>query len=337
MKLEARLIEEYWHLLCHKSEVANGGDFVRFESILGDIVVHNDGKSVIAFDNLCPHRGAKIYDGPHGRRSATCPYHGWTYRAGRMFVACRERFAHIDSKSIYPNFYKTEWLQDFLFVSIRPRLPLLEQLGKFAQNLSDISLNIANKIDHNNFMYECHWPVAVENALEPYHISRIHTDTLGLLEIGDGKNDYENFNSAWSAPICNKRIEKALKQMSSYFDINGAFSGYQSFFLFPFTMISSTFGYSYSLQNYLPAGEGQTFFYSRLFASRLSGEKSKRITESFFQSTINTNRKVFDEDHDVCRLVPRSSWNMAPLRFPADNEEKIDHFRSACRSHASNF
>jgi len=335
MTFDGSLVEEYWHLLCHRTEVSKSGSFVRFETVIGDLVVFNDGASVVAFDNLCPHRGARIYTEAEGRRPATCGYHGWTYRAGRTFVAASERFAKCNPDDLLPRFYQTEWFDDFLFVAVRPRMELARQLEGIEERLHAISANIAKRRDYSHYAYECYWPIAVENALEPYHIDLIHPKTLGLLRLQDGENHYLGRNSVWAAPLGDSSAEKKLRLLGRMFDVSGCFPGYEFIYMFPFTMISSTFGYSYSMQNFFPGKNGKTAFYSRLYTSRTVNEKAEAILEAFFASTVAVNRKVFEEDHDVCKLLPAESWSMEPLRHAADSEGKIQHFRLACREHAS--
>jgi phenylpropionate dioxygenase-like ring-hydroxylating dioxygenase large terminal subunit len=336
MEFDSTLIAQFWHLVGHRSEFARSGDFIRFQTVVGDIVVFNDGKSVVAFDNLCPHRGARIFGAPYGNSPATCPYHGWTHRAGRIFVARKERFSECDTQGASLNFLQTEWLGDFLFVSIEPRTSLAQQLGDLGTRLIEISANINGRQDFDSYKYDCYWPIAVENALEPYHIDLIHPKTLGLLNIGDGENVYFGYNSVWQAPILEPRSEKILKSLNKFFNISNQYQGYEFIYLFPFSMISSTFGYSYSIQNFIPINNNETSFYSRLFTSRVRDAAAQRALSSFFASTADINRQVFTEDHDVCKLVPTQSWSMQPLRFAADNEAKIQHFREACRAHWEN-
>lgn len=334
MTFDASLVEEYWHLLCHRSEVSTSGSYIRFETVIGEITVFNDGSNVVAFDNLCPHRGARIYTEDCGRRPATCGYHGWTFRSGRMFVAASERFARCPPEDLLPRLYQVDWFADFLFVAIRPRTPLAEQIAGLEGRLRSISANIAKRRDLSHYMYECYWPIAVENALEPYHIDKIHPATLGLLRLEDGENQYLGKNSVWTAAIGDMNTNKRLKSLGKLFNVPKAFPGYEFVFLFPFTMISSTYGYSYSVQNFFPGKNGATGFYSRLFSSRAVNDKAEIMLESFFDSSASVNRKVFAEDHDVCKLVPAQSWTMDPLKFAADSEGKIQHFRLTCREHA---
>lgn len=334
MSFDTSLVEEYWHLLCHRSELSRSGSFVRFETVIGDIVVLNDGANIVAFDNLCPHRGARIYAEPEGRRPATCAYHGWTYRSGRTFVASTERFAKCRPEDLLPRLYQTEWFGDFLFMAIRPRQPLEVQIAGLQDRLQTISSNISNRRDFNNYTYECYWPLAVENALEPYHIDLVHSQTLALLRLKDGEDLCIGQNSIWRAPLGDPSTDKKLRSLSRMFDVSGGYPGYEFIYMFPFTMISSTYGYSYSLQNFFPDKNSMTSFYSRLYTSRPSSERAASILETFFSSTVAVNRQVFEEDHAVCKLLPKDSWSMQPLRLAADSEGKIQHFRFACRMHA---
>jgi phenylpropionate dioxygenase-like ring-hydroxylating dioxygenase large terminal subunit len=333
MNLDQILFERYWHLACHRRELSNDGDFIKFNSMQGEIVLFNDAGEIVAFDNKCPHRGARIYADDSGNRAATCGYHGWTYKHGTIIVPEKQRFKSCDIDKARFNTFQIEWCGDFVFFSIAPRVGLYQQLGKTAEILENISFNIDRRIDLNRYNYECYWPLAIENALEPYHIPAVHADTLGTLQLGDGENVLDGANSIWYAPVGAARVGKQLSRLRKLFNIDYQYEGYMSIYIFPFTMISSTYGYSYSLQNFFPAApdESQTRFTSRLYASSTTGENAARVLDSFFESTVRINRQVFDEDHEVCKLLPRDSWSMEPLKFASDLESKILHFRRTCR------
>jgi phenylpropionate dioxygenase-like ring-hydroxylating dioxygenase large terminal subunit len=83
---EASLFKDYWHLICHRKEVPAAGDYLRLDTPVGDLVIFNDAGDIMAFDNLCPHRGARMFSGSAGRQAATCKYHGWSYNRGRVIV-----------------------------------------------------------------------------------------------------------------------------------------------------------------------------------------------------------------------------------------------------------
>lgn len=332
---DSSLVREYWHLLCHRRELPSKGDYLRFQTAVGDIVVFNDGKDLVAFDNRCPHRGARLYDGASGNQPATCRYHGWTHDAGVMIIPEREKFANCDLGAARLRQYEVEWCGDFLFVGIAPRAALYDQLGDAAEIIENISFNIDRQADASSYSYDCYWPLAVENALEPYHISLVHPQTLATLQLEDGENTFQGINSVWKAPVGNARIRRQLQGLKRFFAIDFAYDGYFSLYLFPFTMLSSTFGFSYSLQHFFPAAEGrhETHFSSRLLTAPPADERAAAMIAPLFESTAQVNRRVFAEDHEICQRLPAASWSAEPLRFASADEAKIAHFRESCRRH----
>jgi phenylpropionate dioxygenase-like ring-hydroxylating dioxygenase large terminal subunit len=327
-----QLWEENWHLLAHRSELADARDFLRFDIAGREVVLHNDGASVIAFDNRCPHRGARIFDGDYGQERFLCRYHGWSYAKGRVFVADKAQFDHCSLDQLTLANLELQWIGDLAFVAQAPKLTLDEQLAGLGPMLEALSRNMTTRWDFNRYVYQCDWRIALENALEPYHVTGIHPTTLNTLKLTTGTNDFYGRNSVWSSPLGDERIARRLKSLSRLFSLEHQYEGYQSIYLFPFSMISSTFSYSYSVQNFLPAAAmEQTHFTSRLFTGRLAPSVKPELITSFMDSSADMNRKVFEEDHEICQRVPADSWSSAAPRFWASSEEKLVHFRQSYR------
>ena len=61
IKISDDLIRSYWHPIAHTSELQNDRDFIRFEIKDFEVLVINDKGNYVAFDNLCPHRGARFF------------------------------------------------------------------------------------------------------------------------------------------------------------------------------------------------------------------------------------------------------------------------------------
>jgi phenylpropionate dioxygenase-like ring-hydroxylating dioxygenase large terminal subunit len=327
------LWQNYWHLLCHRSELGAPGDFVRLDVLGREVVAFHDGLDIVAFDNRCPHRGARIYDGTHGRQRFVCQYHGWSYSKGKLFVAGKQDFGHCPIDEAGLNTLQSEWLGDFLFVSEKPIMALRDQLGGVAALLEPISADLAARADFNAYTFEADWRIAVENALEPYHVAIIHPSTLHTLRLTPGRNEYFGLNSVWYSDVGDERVAKRLKSLTRYFDLAYQHEGYLSIFMFPFTMLSSTFGLSYSLQNFLPSPEHErSQFVSRLYTSRLAPTAKPAVLAPFFDSSAKLNRATFEEDHAICKRVPVDSWTPEPPRFWSSNEEKVVHFRQSYRT-----
>lgn len=334
MNLGSQLFTKYWHMVCHRTELPCDGDFLKFKTPIGDLVVFNDGGEFVAFDNRCPHRGAIIYLTDSGNQANTCKYHGWTFKSGKVIIPSIEQFKSCNIERADLRKYRLDWCGDFLFVGIDPRHDLYNQLDGVAEYIENISFNINGRTDLSAYEYECAWPLALENALEPYHIGMVHPGTLAALKLEDGVNIFYGSNSVWQAPIGDVRIKKQLEKLGSFFNIDYGYQGYMSIFMFPFTMISSTFGYSYSLQNFFPSQTrvDRTNFMSRLLTCNVRDERAKNIIKPFLESSAKVNRQVFEEDHTVCKIMPTDSWSPQPLEFISEQEVKIAHFREFCRA-----
>ncbi|MET5012759.1 Rieske (2Fe-2S) protein, partial [Burkholderia pseudomallei] len=78
------------------------------------------------------------------------------------------------------------------------------------------------------------------------------------------------------------------------FHLDYQYEAYASIDLFPFTKISATYGYSDSLQHFLPAGGGgeRTRFTSRLKAAPAASEQAAQALGANFESTRDVTRRV---------------------------------------------
>lgn len=332
MNFDCDLFSRYWHLACHRRELAVHGDFIRFDSPLGEVVVFNDSGNIVAFDNRCPHRGARIFLADHGNQPFYCEYHGWSFKNGKVLVPEAQSFSSCNVNLAKLKQYSVGWCGDFVFFSVDPMMALYEQLGSVAETLENISFNIDLRSDFNRYQFECYWPLAIENALEPYHINMVHPETLASLQLDKGVNEFFGANSIWCAPVGNIRLKKNLERMSKFLSIDYKYDGYMSIYLFPFSMVSSTYGFSYSIQNFFPGSEDVNFtnFTSRLLTAPVVSEDARQVLKPFFESSAIVNRKVFEEDHSVCKRMPKNSWSFEPLVFFSDSEVKIQHFRDSC-------
>ena len=335
--LEEKLKNECWHLVCHRAELPLPNDFIRLSWLGEDLVIYNDAGDLTVFDNLCPHRGTRFFVERRGNAPALCPYHGWRFRNGKIHVARKETFRDCDVTQARINRFNTEWCGDFLFAAIDPRASLREQVGDLAPVLEDMSFDIDRAYDLNSQLFHCNWRIPVENALESYHVDMVHPETLGHLKLTPGKNEFFERNSVLWSEVGNERTTKHLETLARFFSLKRQFKGYVSVYVFPFAMLTSTYGYSYALQHFLPdENPNQTNFSSRLLISRTRDAASWDALLSFFDSTAQINRKVFEEDHEICRRVFSKSTTWNRPSFFSTHEEKIKHFRDSLRSFEAN-
>ena len=75
----------FWHPVCSVAELDasdKGRGALLKTTLLGvELVVAKTSSGVVAFNNRCPHRSAKLSLGWVKDDAIQCPYHGWTYGA----------------------------------------------------------------------------------------------------------------------------------------------------------------------------------------------------------------------------------------------------------------
>ncbi len=185
--------------------------------------------------------------------------------------------------------------------------------------------------DFNSHLWESDWRVAVENALEAYHVPMVHPGSLGPMALAEGRFEFEGASSLWRTEVSNAGMAKRLAALKRLFDAPNANEGYINLHVFPFAMISSTNGYSYSLQIFAPTGQsGRTHFSSRLYGARTAPGKGAAL-QSFFESGAQLNRQVLDEDHAICRRVSPHYDLASPARIFAASEDRLRWFQQTLR------
>jgi len=334
--LDRICIENYWHCVGHQIEIRTHLAYRRVLIANHDLLIHNHGGSLFAVVNLCPHRGSRLLLESTGCAPLRCPYHGWSFQPSGTSIPRFDTFSsQPDPREASLKQWHLEQLGGFIFVSLSPVMSLDTQLGEYTCTmLQDIGESLGAFHGEQVITYQSNWKLAVENALEAYHVSSIHTNTLGKLNLTDGINSLWDWASLWQATSGNTlvtrlagRLKKALKQT---FEING----YNSLYLFPFAMLSSTEGLSFALQTYFPQFDPMaemTNVSTRLFTPVVENISMKEALVAFYDSTAEMNRRIFEEDASICSQIPLSSWSCDPLTYSSSLEVKIDHFRSCCR------
>ena len=106
--------------------------------------------------------------------------------------------------------------------------------------ISEIGQSINKNYSSQEIIFNCDWKIAIENALEPYHVSFVHKDTLAPLGISDGENIFYDWASIFKDKIKSKKVKNSKRIFEKMLNIKYNFDGYWSLYLYPFSMISST-------------------------------------------------------------------------------------------------
>ncbi|RDU66508.1 hypothetical protein CQA53_03435 [Helicobacter didelphidarum] len=324
------LFKPFWHFGCHTSEVANNRDFITLRAFDFEIIIYNDNGNIIAFYNICPHRGAKLITNESGENAncvsgnckIKCEYHHWQFSNGKLLIPERNEFSEYGNLDLLR--LKIVHCGDFIFFSDMPKMSLDEQLGEFYDELTQCSTSINHRIDINTkSRFYSNWKIGIENSIDEYHLTFVHPHSLGALELWDTPR-YSSLNSKGCCEVKNEKIKKKLlKNKSLFLDSNYYEEMYFSYYLFPFSVVSSTFGYSYGIQNFFPHTPQSTHFVSRSY-----NVKSKIDTSIFDDGVITMNRQVFDEDSVPTNLITTSKYLNPKFVYAKKLEKRILVFQN---------
>jgi phenylpropionate dioxygenase-like ring-hydroxylating dioxygenase large terminal subunit len=177
-----------WRFVCHESELAARGRYVRFD-LVGDsvIVVRGDDGAVHALHNVCRHRGSPLVTDQRGacRARLVCPFHGWSYDLDGTVRT---------TPKMHDDFDRTGWdlrrawvevWNGMVFISLAREEPesIAERLAGADFSGYDLSgLKIAWERDYT---IQCNWKIAWEGGLECYHCGLNHPDLCRVVPIDD--------------------------------------------------------------------------------------------------------------------------------------------------------
>ncbi|GGH01669.1 (2Fe-2S)-binding protein [Polaribacter pacificus] len=338
---QIELFGSTWNFVCFKQDLLKENDFITAQIGGVPVVVQNLRGVIKAFKNVCSHRHSIIQTVEKGNRSLMCPYHGWAYdKKGipkgipkkPLFNFTKEELVCLKLKE-----YQLETCGALVFVKVSDDLlSLKEYLGELYTEVEEITGAFGELIDVNKITIKANWKILVENTLESYHVNLIHEETLKRLEPSGMEFNFINNHSTWRAPLKLREDDKKLLRVHKPFQERPyKIEGYEHLMLFPNTLISSTYGISFNLSTITPIDSESSIFTSYVFMTKILNpiEDKKPIQKVYEQSLIDFNRKVFDEDKEICQKVQigvRYSNYDGEL---SDEEERVCEFQKAYKNY----
>ena len=187
-KLEAeKVFRSDWNFVCAEQALADVGSYYAFE-LAGEaiVVIRGQDNELRAMSNNCRHRGTPLLDDGFGEvgSSISCPYHAWTYDdRGNFKGAPMPGKVTLDKQAhCLPQFRLESWC-GLLFVNLDNQAPSLSERFKGVEKYTAVyqterfNSYSGDEVEH----WQANWKVVMENALESYHIFKVHKETLETL------------------------------------------------------------------------------------------------------------------------------------------------------------
>ena len=316
-----RLFPRAWIAAAMGSEIPNPGDVFPVEVVGWPLVFVRDRAGKLrCFHNICRHRGAAVVPESAGScQVLRCPWHGWTYELDGSLKGTPEFAGPGDhvvegfawSHSGLEPVRMAQW-SDFLFVNLDGDAPSLEDsLSPLTRRFDTFDFDRFRHVGSWDIVYEGNWKVAVEGALENYHLPRLHA------QVHQGKRPEVNRTemasrcfycvvSEWEHHVSGRRrvADEGVAALPSLPALKGMSDpdARSNFFLniFPTGVMGFTTDHLYA-GIWLPDGPARTrlrFHY--YFVDDAAHDPDLRVSR---QHVINSMQEVFRQDGPVVKAV----------------------------------
>ncbi len=299
-----------WQAVGHAADIAAPGRYLAGD-IAGEpvLVTRTKEGKLLAFSNVCRHRGAVLTEGCGEAASIRCPYHAWTYSLDGKLLGQPE-FEGVEawerSEACLPAFRAEAW-GPFVFVSQDQTVPpLAEVLGTIPEEIARAgcpveSLRFSSRRD---YVIECNWKVYIDNYLEGYHLPAAHPGLFREL-------DYQNYRVEtfryYSSQIAPMRVREAGDPGRSAL----------YYWLFPNFMLN-VYPDNVSSNLIVPLGPDRTLTIFEWFT----------WADEIKQATLDFSDEIQREDIRICESVQRGlqSLHYKQGRYSVKRENGVHHF-----------
>ncbi|MDP4898970.1 MAG: aromatic ring-hydroxylating dioxygenase subunit alpha [Akkermansiaceae bacterium] len=222
MEFETKeIFRKEWISVCHVSQVAKAGDFVRVD-VGGEpmLVMRGKDAEIRVVSRVCRHRGMDVMPSGCGhpdegnKRVILCPYHLWSYDlTGKLVGAPEMQEAEgFDRSEVCLHRYRSEIWEGFVFVTLSDEIaPLAEKYGRLKKDfVGKWDMGKAELVWSQHWECAFNWKILLENFMEAYHHLGAHMKTLEpfLPAKGCWTEPYDPEFSAMHLPLKKEMQEK---------------------------------------------------------------------------------------------------------------------------------
>lgn len=328
---DERVFGRSWQLVGMVSDVPNPGDFVVVRvGGKGWIVRRCADRSIRAFHNVCRHRGARLCES-RGHGPIRCRYHAWTYNdAGELVgVPFRQDFGDdFEQERVSLPEARVQTWGPAIFVNPDPNAPPLERvLGVLHPQLDPLFGAMGQLLDAMFMDIDANWKIVMENALETYHVSFVHGETITPLNFKVTHTEYLGASSIshYSAPPQPRKlraIDFAFPNRPVQLD------GYTHANLFPNSTVATAYGNFFVLTRTEPRGPAQTRLHWYMLSTRCDPQTEAAAAAAHMMNESNRAflRTTFEEDASICARTHEGCREMGARGFLGAQEQRVAAF-----------
>lgn len=329
-----KIFKENWLFAGLLSDVPNENDYLIVSIGKYSVIIYNNGKEIIALQNVCTHRFNRIFTETKGNSRLICQFHSWGFDG--CGVLKNKQIAKNDElcKKYSLKRYSSEIIGQFIFFhfSQTPSQTLLEQLQGLEEELILVSEILNTKIHEEDNYHKVNWKFICENVMDKTHCTSLHKDSL--VKIGyciqpeDEVIQFGNNSSFVLPPIQDKEREKRDKFLNKHLPRKIQNNNYKHSFYFPNLTIGIYEGLNITIGNILPISAMETNYKLVYFNTKIDKVSvfTNNLLDAMCQEVISFGTKVFEEDKVVLEQVQKGVMEAEHSGFVYENELRIKWF-----------
>ena len=271
--------------------------------------VRKDAGAYKNIQNICLHRSNLIDPLGQGRRTFKCNYHGWTYQSsGKLSLAPLAAPENCRRDSLEFKYLRA--CDNLLFIADDNDSADQTLLGK-------IGYQDCGTYHRASLQHDANWKLLVENVLENYHISFVHSDSFvptGITSTSQSLSSYEGQSSIFE--LVNKNNSEAN-------------TNYLHAFIYPNLFISITNEMVGFMSHLRPIAPDKTILEWRLFNTPKLQALNRSAQKYVHAKSIEFTSKVLQEDLVLLNSSQIGIKHAIAQHQLQSNEERIRHFHTA--------
>jgi len=292
-----RIFLKSWHLVGHKSQVPNHGDYTSLQVFSENIFISNSNGELKAFYNVCPHRAHELVEGSGNKKAIVCKYHAWAFSTDGDLVAARglEKDENFNVDAFCLNQIRLEVFCGLVFINFNPKAaPMSEVYPTVKEKIYELAPNIDNLVlsyQHTKNV-TANWKVTVENYNECYHCPNVHTTFSQSVVDPESYQIKPVDNVLFHSAQCHTDGKQA-------YEVAEGSEAYGSFYLWPTSSIQIYPGGVVNTYHWVPISPSETLIYRSWFF------EGAEPTEEEMKLVNLDKETTFDEDIYLVNSVQR--------------------------------
>ena len=287
-----QIFSKEWVFVCMTGELAEAGDY--FAMTLANepiVVIRGEDLQLRAFSNICRHRGTLLLDEGFGKvdKYITCPYHAWAYdRAGALRAIPYNKIIAVDREAHQLIQFNLDIWNGLVFVNLDAKAPpLAERLSGIDDYLHLFQPGSFDQVQSGEIeIWQSNWKLAMENAMESYHLFKVHESTLEVVS--------PTSDAYYIAGSCEWSLTGGATNMGTGSNQSDLYSHYILVQIAPSFVGVLSYG-SFGWLSAHPIDAQTTQIRSgAIYGGERSAGRSDEFTKAFFQ-----------EDQDICERVQK--------------------------------